>query len=252
MDNYETTLKLSSVGQTPHDRATASSSDFTPTGQRKFPIAECIILAGGLRPPPLAQATGQSVLDLRITPSRTVLGSWVDHVALLTRCPLRVVFGDSVPEPALPEHAPDAVTIIRESARYRGPAGVVRDQCIGGDPCDTILVAEGARWLDGDISELLVAHATSGAAVTVATNPDDSPAGMYLLRRETLGLVADRGFIDLKEQWLEKVHQAGLPIFVHRLTSPGTRRLWTHDQFLEAAKAATTQEAYAARDALVA
>lgn len=262
--NSDSTLKLSDADrdQRPKRREDAStrhttighgSSELKPSGEHKqFPIAECVLLAGGLRPPPLAFATGQSVLDLWITPTRTVLGSWIDHVASLTERPLCVVYGKGVPKPTLPEHAAHAVAIIHELTQYRGPAGVVRDQCIGGDPSDTILVAEAARWLEGDITELLVAHASSGAAVTIATNPDDSPAGLYMLRRATLDLVGERGFIDLKEQWLESVKQAQLPIHVHRLMYPGTRSLRTHRQFLKAAQAATMREAHSVQIAQVA
>lgn len=252
LDGFGATPKVSSAGFSQQPMATCAPN-LTPVGVKKqYPIAECLILAGGLRPHPLAQATGQSTLDLWITPTRTVLGAWIDHIAPLTGRPLRVVFGGGVPQPTAPEYAPEAVTIVREPNRYRGPAGVVRDQCASGDSSDTILVVEAARWLDGDLTEFLVAHASSGAAVTIATNPDKSPAGLYMLRRETLELVAERGFIDLKEQWLENVKQSGHMICVHELTHPGTRALQTHGQFLEAARIATMQESLAVRTALVA
>lgn len=198
-------------------------------------VVACVLLTGGLRSSPLVTAARRSVLDLFLTPERTVLGVWLDHLKKLNHgsaVPCRVVHGGDGPMPfgaAIEEGA--AVTFEKERGQYRGPAGAVRDACgMYGDE-DVVLVADGARWVSASLDGLVADHCSHGADVTVAANPDGSPTGAYLLSRRVIDLTPSKGFMDLKEQLLEKALQSGMKIRVHRLDG-GSKPVRTRKQFL--------------------
>jgi hypothetical protein len=98
-----------------------------------------------------------------------------------------------------------------------------------------VLVAEAARLLTCPLEPLLADHALHRADVTVASNPDHSPAGVYLVRCGVLDLVGPLGFVDLKEQWLPRAVDAGLSVQVHELAGSGALPLRTRRQFVDAA-----------------
>jgi len=213
-------------------------------------IAAAIILAGGLRPSPLARAAGRSVLDLHLTESGAVLDAWTAHVEALAGArrepiPVRVLCdktGEAPSQPTAPsELAP--VAFEREASGYRGPAGALRDACDGYQPDDCLLVIEGARWVTGSLLDLAQFHDARAADITVGCDQSDRPTGVYLVRAATLqDLVPARGFMDLKEQWLARATDAGLGVWVHRSSAGSSIPLRTRTQFLAAAAAATRIE----------
>jgi len=202
----------------------------------------CIMLAGSQRASPLMSETGCSVLDLSISPTHTVLGAWIERLseapaASVDGLEVRVVHDDRTPGPVIEtETGPMRIVIRKESRAFRGPAGVVRDECASLPPSATILIAEAGRLPACSLAELLTVHAGTGAAVTVACNPDRSTSGLYLVRAEALELVPANGFMDLKEQWLQRALSAGFDIRVARLPDPGVLSLRTREQFLDAAR----------------
>ncbi|UCD76421.1 MAG: glycosyltransferase [Phycisphaerales bacterium] len=204
-------------------------------------LAACIILVGGLRPSPLVQATGRSVLDLWLTPTKTVLDCWVDRITEAVAGaspPIRVVH-DSMLPPPWPSAVPGERLIIEhEPQALRGPAGVVRDLCVDYSPDEHVLVMEAARYAAAPLAPMLREHFAHQADITVASCSDGSPAGIYLIRCGTLDLVPMVGFTDLKEQWLRRAIGAGLRAQVHRLHDCGTLPLRTRKQFLAAARTA--------------
>ncbi len=204
-------------------------------------ITSCILLAGGPRPSPLTVESGYSVLDLSPTPDRTLLGLWIERIAPLASLDhtmsLRVVTGQGSPEPVLEcDPGPLELSIAPEKRRYRGPVGVARDeaQALRGD--DLVMIIEGARLPGSDLLPLAATHQRTDSDITVGINPDDSPAGVYVLRRATLDLVPKVGFMDLKEQWLPKAREAGMRIHTHRFDAPGVMLVRTREQFLQAAR----------------
>lgn len=207
-----------------------------------FPeVAAVVLLAGGLKPSPLVQAVGRSVLDLNLTPDRTLLELWV--AALdgplwpASRAPkVYVVCGGNTPNPEPPTIGGGLDVVIQHDRKtFRGPAGAVLDVTEDLAPGDTILVAEGHRTPLDSIDDFLLAHASGGADASVAVNPDGSPAGVYALRRRTLDQVTRVGFMDLKEQWLNKAVSTGVRVRALRLPAPGSLPLRTREQFLFAA-----------------
>lgn len=207
-------------------------------------LRACVLLAGGIKPSPLVAQTGLSVLDLSPRLGATVLSLWLDRFEALatpeTRPEVRILHGSRTPAP---DHAElrrrgSSYRIVAETDDYRGPAGAVRDACADLPSDTTVLIAEAARYVSGDLRPMLASHVQSGAAITVACNPDQSPAGVYLVLVEALSLVPPIGFMDLKEQWLGKAAQSGLNVRVHRLDGSYSYELRTRGDFLQAARAA--------------
>jgi hypothetical protein len=219
------------------------------------PLRACLLLAGGLRASPLAEATGISPLDLHLMPGRTVLEAWLERCSALHQdasSPLevRVIYGDATPAPHAPERVPANVRFRteRDTRQYRGPAGIARDAAGEYDDDAAILIAEAARFIAVDLIGAVVQHRARAADITVLCNRDSSPAGIFLAKRSTLDLVPRTGFTDLKEQWLTRAVTSGLHVRVHRLAGNQSHELRTPSQFLAAARAARLLSAGALAD----
>jgi hypothetical protein len=207
-------------------------------------VDACVILEGGLRLSPLAKETGVSALDLWLGGAhRSVFDHWLARLAPCA-APGAAVFvvhdANSRPPRVAIESNGLNVHVVRESRDYRGPAGVALDVCRDMAPSSRLLIADAARILVGDLADVLRTHDLHAEAMTVVANPDASPAGIYVTAREHLGLVPERGFMDLKEQWLARMSAAQRPIWVHRLKAPGALPLRTRQQALDAARALHT------------
>ncbi len=205
-------------------------------------LAACVLLTGGPRPSPLAMEAGCSVLDLSLTPTRTVLGLWIERLTEVSplsgpRMELRVIHDEKSPEPMLlSDPGPLEVRIGHERRSYRGPAGITKDECADLEEEETVLVVEGGRLAGCSLAPMLTHHAAMGADITVGSNPDGSTSGLYVVRVGSLGLVPKNGFVDLKEQWLQRALATGLRVGVFRNPAPGALLLRTRQQFLEAAR----------------
>lgn len=205
-------------------------------------LAACVLLVGGPRPSPLAAETQCSVLDLSLTPTRTVLGLWIERLTEMCslsgpRLEVRVVQDGRSPEPMVVcDPGPLEVRFDREQRSYRGPAGIAKDECADLDPDETVLIVEGARLAGCSLRPMLETHARTGADITVGANADGSTSGLYVMRVGTLSLAPSNGFMDLKEQWLQKAVKAGLNIRVHHFPDPGVLSLRTREQFFAAAR----------------
>lgn len=203
-----------------------------------------VLLGGGLSVSPLGSATRCSVLDLLVAPAETVLDRWMRRMGGLNGMAaedVRVIVaaGGSVPAPESgPRHSRSHCEVVTHDREYRGAAGVLHDVTQHLSDHALLLVGEAARCPDFDVYDVVAAHRTEGNAVTVAVNPDGSPAGVYVLARGLLGLVQAEGYMDLKEQWLGRVIAAGHRVGVHRISNGWCRPLRTPEQLLGAARAA--------------
>ena len=201
----------------------------------------CVVLAGGIKPSPLASEARAPVLDLWLGAGGSVLEHWLERVSRASEpgASVRVVHDAKQPAPHKPDKASGmAVSIVAEPRAYRGPAGILADVCADLPQEATVLVGDAARWLSADPSDLLEAHAQRGASVTVGVNPDGSPAGLYALRADALACVPRKGFMDIKEQWLTRLRAGDGAVWTHRMAGAGALPLRTREQFLEAARLA--------------
>lgn len=194
-----------------------------------------VLMAGGFSPPPVSAATGQSALDLYATTDQTLCDRWMAAIEAL-RPVIEIsgvlcACGGASPSPRC---AGGRVQLIPDQSEYRGPAGALRDAVERLPASPLVLALEAARICRLDLCEVVRAHMARDADVTVVAHADGSPAGVYLLRRDSLDLVPPKGFMDLKEQWLGKVIQRGLHTLVHRIPSNGCARVRTRAEYLRA------------------
>jgi len=230
-------------------------------------IARVLLLAGGLRPSPLASACGASVLTLPVGTEGTLLAHWAavfrdvlvrdDAEARVCICVrpdqvegLRTLVA-SLLEPSRPpittlpsaKATPEAsgvplsghsFELFPDQAAYRGPAGVVRDATRDLPKDANVLIIEASRLALTPIRPLIEAHFAARSDATVGINPDASPAGLFVLRVEALDQVSDVGFVDLKEQFLPKLVAAGKDVRVFLLAPPAMGAFRTRPEFLAA------------------
>ena len=203
-----------------------------------------VLLAGGLRPTPLAAESGVQPIWLCPDGETTLLTNWVHRLGRLAgpgargdAIDVRVVFDTSRDAAQTPTQVGRArVVFVSESAQYRGPAGVVKDITGQFGSGGVVLIAEANRWLTEDLTPMLAAHIDRGAAVTVARQADGSPAGVYLAGARALDLIPAKGFMDLKEQWLARVMTAGLDVVVHTFLGAGAPAVRTREDLLSVAR----------------
>jgi hypothetical protein len=207
-------------------------------------IDALILLAGGLRPSPLVQSVGISVLDLPLRTDETVLGRWIKRLEkTLTDQPNEVqltvvAYTSNSPQPSLPPPTPHipALRFVCDQTGLRGPAGTARDLCAALPGDATVLLAEAARYVVSGLDELIQVHHTAGVDTTVARNPDGTPAGVYITQKRVLDLVPAEGFIDLKEQWLNQVVDSEKVVQVHTYGHEASVPLRTWEQYLQAVR----------------
>lgn len=206
-------------------------------------LAACLILSGGLQPTPLSEETGLSVLDLPLTASNTVLDVWVEAIRALpfnSEVPIRVIHDGPTYVPSGLSREIDLVDVEIQPRALRGTAGVVADACREYDPDSSVLVVEGSRYSVSGLNRLLCRHFESGADITLGRNPDQSPSGMYIVRCGACELVPGIGYMDFKEQWLERLRRNGHRIEVQDVPAPGSMPIHTLEQLLAAARLANT------------
>ena len=236
------------------DASSNTPSDAGPGAPGGAPRVDLVVmLAGGLKPSPLAAAAGRSVLDLSADGQRSILRHWVDHLGAAFAgfggdpVPVRILHGSSLAPTPLEDRAIPGclkLSIEREGKEFRGPAGVVKDAAEDLPPSATVLVIEAARWFGGDLSAIIRAHYDSArgpdgpVSVTVAADRRSAPAGIVVLERSTLDPISQLGFMDLKEQWLGRLAEMGRSVRVLALRSAPCILLRDREGLLAAARLA--------------
>ena len=203
-------------------------------------LVGCVVLSGGLKPSPLQRMCSCSVLSLPISTKATVLESTLARIAEavvgVSEFPVRVVYGHPVPAPIAPRDAHGLrLSIESESRRWRGPAGTLLDMYDGLSPTDSVLVLEGARWYGTSLATFVESHVMSHAEITIAQSVDRTPLGAYMMRRSALDRVPKNGFLDLKEQLIDKLISERRGVKVSTLEPPGAPALWNLSSYLQAA-----------------
>lgn len=220
-------------------RTFPEAAQLDPARPRRRLVA-CCLLDGGVRPSPLVEQAARSVLDLSVGSQRRLLDVWLDALGTIAwdvSTPIvRILHGGSAPAPGQRPEGTFHLEITKDTDSYRGPAGVVHD-AMWDQPADTeFLVCEAGRYLTGGLSELLAHHRRGGADVTIARDASGSPAGVLVVARSTLDIVPDRGFVDLKEQWLGKLIATGATVLVHDLPVGYASPIRTRLDLLQAAR----------------
>lgn len=198
-------------------------------------IDRVVLLAGGVKPSPLARLLGAPTLDLPILPDRTLLDLWLE--AFEGAREVRLVHRRDLP-PRSPAHPAKGASFVAQPDKddFRGPAGITRDVTEDMAPESLVLIAESARFPAVSLRDMLAAHRESGADITLGVNPDRSPGGLLLFRRELIADVAEQGFTDLKEQWLGRLIKGGADVRAFDLEAPGAFLIRSPEAAIEAAR----------------
>jgi hypothetical protein len=170
-----------------------------------------VILGGGLKPPPLAEEAGVPIPWLAFDEEKSLLEVWVEACAIAGIIPASRLF---LTDHERPPSGDRALRMVRDATPYRGPAGALRDALDAEPDTPLCAIVEGSRMPDSaaHLRDLIAAHRRSADAVTVATNPDGSFAGMLVASREVIDLIPKIGFMDIKEQWLPAAGHSNLRV----------------------------------------
>jgi NDP-sugar pyrophosphorylase family protein len=131
-------------------------------------------------------------------------------------------------------HVPEKMTAVyHEDAMPRGAAGSTRDAALATD-ADTFVVADATSVPSLDLRDLLRAHRTSGASVTVAVHAERRsngnpalhvPSGIYVFDRAAFEHVPPVGFFDIKEHLIPRLYAAGTAVVPYESDAPTPRVL---------------------------
>ncbi|MEP0842128.1 MAG: NDP-sugar synthase [Phycisphaerae bacterium] len=119
-----------------------------------------------------------------------------------------------------------------EDTMPRGPAGCIKDAGEHGD-ADTFVVLEGTLLPSVDLAGMLAAHRAAGASLTVAVrgqsgrdpNAPSEPVGIYVVSRAALEAIPPRGYQDIKEGWIPRLHEGGDRVVPFVTSIDGVRRV---------------------------
>lgn len=236
-------MRTSGVNGRPDVRQDGAVNSF------RLPSIGCVLLAGGLKPTPLASGTGMSALWLFPDGERSILDNWIDHLFAIGEAPSSETIGIDVR--IIVDKRMDfggnartngslRVMFEVESSAYRGPAGAAKDVAAEFTDDTTVLIVEANRWLASSLRPMIVEHVQRNADITVARQADGSPAGIVAANRKALDRAGARGFVDLKEQWLPSCMRAGLDVFVHTFDGPGASLVRTHGDLLRLSRRLST------------
>lgn len=202
----------------------ASPTELSSLGRLKA----MILLGGHVRPTPLSNSIGRSLLDLPLDDEGSVLNHWLSHatalakVAGLEKLPVRVMVDRNSPEPisAAVKYF-GTFRVERDQSEYRGTGGVLGDLATDYDDNDLILVANAAQILFDPLVALASSLDQKRGDIGLISHRDGTPSGMMLVSCKTLRLIPQTGFVDMKEQAMPLIAQKFAIEVVHRRRPTG-------------------------------
>ncbi|MFT3785624.1 MAG: WecB/TagA/CpsF family glycosyltransferase [Tepidisphaeraceae bacterium] len=182
------------------------------SGQAISRLKAVVLLAGQLRPSPLALGVERSVLDLPLLEDRSLLNHWLTDItdlgerAKLSSLPVHLLITRPGDEPtSIHTRFRARLSVTKDSGEYRGTGGVVSDLARSLDDDDFILVASGMQVLLEPLPVLATALDHKRGDVALVSHLDGTPGGMMLMRCKALKGIAPVGFVDMKEQAMPNI-----------------------------------------------
>ena len=213
--------------------APASGRDAVDPADALRRLRAMVLLAGRMRPSALTAGAGRPVLELPIGhrgdgeegPVERLIDGWLRwgqaaaEASRLEWLPTRVVVNDRGDAPAAESpgagyvaRPADAFAIDLDAHQYRGTGGVLRDLAADYGDDDLLLVCNAHQVLLDPLSALLRAlggRVARGADVALVAHDDGTPGGPMLLRCGALRKINAVGYVDMKEQALPRIADAG-------------------------------------------
>lgn len=187
-----------------------------------------ILLGGSVRPVELTTRTGRSILDLPLDESGSILNYWLAQVddlaqhAHLEKLPLRLMLNQHTGEVrSAATRYQGKYTIERDLSEYRGTGGLLRDLAEDYEDEDLVLVANAAQILLDPLAAVATALDRKQGAVSLIAHQDGTPSNVMLVRCDTLRLISDTGYVDMKEQALPSIASEFDVTVVHRRRPTG-------------------------------
>lgn len=135
-----------------------------------------------------------------------------------------------------------------EDPMPRGTAGCILDAATSTTAEEWVAVD--ATFLTSmDLNELLAAHRSEGASLTVMAGKNPAyagpnhlqPAGAYIISRPALEHVSATTYQDIKEMWIPRLYQQGLKVFSHQIGLDSYLRVLNGRSYLNAMEWAIRQ-----------
>jgi mannose-1-phosphate guanylyltransferase len=191
-------------------------------------LRSVVLLAGAVRPMPLASATGRSILDLPLDgDGRTILRQWIEHTGALARVaglpnlPIRAMVNGNSPDPIGAVAASHLVRVERDFGEFRGTGGLLRDLARDYEDDDVILVANAFQLLIDPLADVARAMGRLGGEVGLVAHQDGTPSGVMLVTCKALRLISEAGYVDMKEQALPQIASRYDVTVLHRRRPTG-------------------------------
>jgi N-acetylglucosaminyldiphosphoundecaprenol N-acetyl-beta-D-mannosaminyltransferase len=196
-------------------------------GRSLHKLRAMVLLGGSVRPTPLTNSIGRSVLDLPLDGDGSILNHWLAHARELARhagleqLPVRVLVNQNSPEPssAAPRYE-GMFRVERDLSEYRGTGGVLRDLAADYADDDLILVANAAQILMDPLAAIAMALDRKAGDFSLVSHNDGTPSGVMLVRCKTLRLIPTTGYVDMKEQALPAIAARYEVTVMHRRGRP--------------------------------
>ena len=173
-----------------------------------------IILSGGLRQPLLRRQMGVPIGALPVTEHSTLLGTWVRRMLEFSTIESILVVTSDIADNEMLSQAISSesldkyVEVIVEPAGHRGPAGVLRD--VGLDlNTDKIVVGELSSVPPPSVDEIVTGLGSESVGMTIGVSENQRPIGLYGFTRESLEIIPELGFFDVKEQLIPSLIEKG-------------------------------------------
>jgi exopolysaccharide biosynthesis WecB/TagA/CpsF family protein len=200
-----------------------------------------VLLGGVMRPSLLSQSINRSMMDLPVDQSTTLLGHWMKHTEELQQfcglsaLPVRLMIDRTCPDIASAGPFHLRLRVERDFGEYRGTGGILRDIAADYADDDLLLVANAGQIVPGKLTDIVRSLAEKGGDVSLVSHADGTLSGLMLIRREVLSLIPKSGFVDMKEQALERIAQ-DYDVRVLKLTNPSGYPVRSREEYLRALK----------------
>lgn len=212
-----------------------------------MPRITAVLLAGTLKPTALRQAIDMPMVCLPMGGNGTLLHAWTRAISPLDGLvEIRVVVNSEADAETVrgiargfPSRVRSVFDVRGEPASWRGAAGLIRDVTDNlGD--DALVLAAEATCMPPQSLEPLLGNWRNGEAGVVGIAGRDQPAGVYLLTRQAIQRMPQRGYCDLKEQFLPRLAEAGLPVRAAQV-GPRVLRVRDRESYLQAVAQSRTE-----------